>query len=303
MGTLQNSFSWSKSRDEKFRECPRQYYFHHYGSWGGWDSSSDPRTREIYILKNLKSRHMWLGEVVHHAVENALKHYQENRELPAEAFLTQITQRMRREFRDSRDKKYRTSPGKLLGLYEHEYEKEIPDEKWAEIHETARRCFTTFTNIVFPQRVKPIPVEDWKLIETMQTFQFEGTLVYVKIDFAYKDDEGLKIIDWKTGKSEDVDNEIQLDCYGLFSREHFKIPTESIQTIISNINTGKETIRKMIEAKMDFAKHYIRNSIAAMKKALADPAKNSAREEDFPFTENEQTCRFCNFKKICPKWA
>ena len=303
MALLQNLFSWSKSRDEKFRECPRQYYFHHYGSWGGWDRSADSRTREIYILKNLKSRQMWSGEVVHHAVENALKHYQKNRELPAEAFLTQLTQRMRREFRESRGKKYRENPGKVLGLYEHEYGREISDEKWAELHETARRCFTTFANIVFPERVKPVPVADWKLIETMQTFNFEGTTIYVKIDFAYQDKEGIKIVDWKTGRSEDVDNEIQLDCYGLFSREYFHVPTETIATILSNINTGKETVRTMIEAKMDFAKHYIRNSIAAMKKALADPEKNIAREEDFPFTENERTCDWCFFKKICPKWA
>lgn len=246
---------------------------------------------------------MWVGEVVHHAIENFLKHYQQTREMPAEAFLAQLTQRMRREFRGSRDGKYRESPGKILGLYEHEYERDVADEKWAGLHDMARRCFTNFANIIFPMRAKPVPVENWKLIETMQTFNFEGSLIYVKIDFAYEDSEGLKIVDWKTGKSEDVDNEIQLDCYGLFSREYFRIPVETIETVVSNVNTGKETVRKMIEAKMDFAKHYIRNSIAGMKRSLIDPEKNLAREEDFPFTENEQTCRFCNFKKVCPKWA
>lgn len=303
MGSLQNLFSWSKSRDEKFRECPRQYYLHHYGSWGGWDRGAPPRVRELYILKNLKSRHMWIGEIVHHTIENSLKHYQQHQDLPTERCLEELTHRMRLEFRSSRDRKYRETPGKILGLYEHEYESRIPDEKWAELHETARRCFTNFANIIFPQRAKRVPARDWKLIETMQTFDFEGTNVYVKIDFAYEDAEGLKIVDWKTGKSEDVDNEIQLDCYGLFSRDHFKIPVEKIQTIESNVNTGKETVRGMIEAKMDFAKHYIRNSIMGMKKLLADPEKNMAREEDFPFTDNEQTCRYCPFKKVCPKWS
>ena len=246
---------------------------------------------------------MWVGEVVHHSIENALKHYQQTKELPAEVFLDQITQRMRREFRESRDKRYRETPGKVLGLYEHEYEQRVPDERWVEVHDNARRCFTNFANIVFPTMAKPIPVERWRLIETMQTFNFEGSIVYVKIDFAYEDDEGLKVVDWKTGKSEDVDNEIQLDCYGMFSKEHFKIPTETIQTVECNVNTGKSTVRKMIEAKLDFAKHYIRNSIAGMKRALVDPEKNLAREEDFPFTDNEQTCRFCNFKKVCTKWS
>lgn len=302
MGTLQNKFSWSKSRDEKFRECPRQYYYHHYGSWGGWDASADPKVRELYILKNLKSRHMWVGEIVHHTIENALKHYQQTQQLPAEKYLSEMTQRMRREFKESRDKLYRKTR-KVLGLFEHEYESNIPDNKWVEIHETAKRCLTNFANIIFPRLVKPIPVTDWKLIETMQEFNFEGTLIYVKIDFAFQDKEGLKIVDWKTGKSEDVDNEIQLDCYGLFSRDYFKILTESITTIECNVNLAKDNVRQMIEAKMDFAKHYLRNSIAGMKRALVDSEKNVAREEDFPFTENEQTCRYCNFKKVCAKWS
>jgi hypothetical protein len=48
----------------------------------------------------------------------------------------------------------------------------------------------------------PAPVDVQKLIETMQTFNFEGTLIYVKIDFAYQDEKGLKIVDWKTGRTE-----------------------------------------------------------------------------------------------------
>ncbi len=284
---------------------------------------------------------MWMGEIVHHTIENSLKQYQLQRQLPTEQFLTQITERMRREFRESREKGYRKRPGKVLGLYEHEYGRNISDEKWKTLHDTARRCFTNFANIIFPERVRPVPVENWKLIETMQTFNFEETSVYVKIDFAYmtysndserafdgsdslrpekrsersgsvRPDGGhggragsptIHIIDWKTGKSEDVDNEIQLDCYGLFSRDHFNVPTESIETVECNVNLVKETVRPMIEAKVDFAKHYLRNSIAAMKKALAEPDKNLAREEDFPFTDNERTCDWCFFKKICPKWA
>jgi PD-(D/E)XK nuclease superfamily protein len=303
VGDLKNTFSWSKSRDEKFRECPRQYYYHHYGSWGGWDRRVDATVRELYTLKNLKNRHMWLGEVVHHAIEDALKHYRDTREMPKEAFLDRITQTMRREFRESKSRRYREHPGKALGLYEHEYESDVSDEKWAELHENARRCFTNFADIVFPSMAKPIPAEKWLLIETMQTFDFEGSLVYVKIDFAYEDDEGIKIVDWKTGSAEDVSNEIQLDCYGMFSKEHFKVPTESIQTVECNVNSGKSTVRRMIEAKIDFARNYIRDSIAGMKRALADPEKNVAREEDFPFTENEQTCRWCNFRKKCPKWT
>ncbi len=68
MKEYKNSFSWSKTRDALFQECKRKYYYNHYGSWGGWVLRSDKRTREAYILKNLKTRQMWLGDVVHKAV-------------------------------------------------------------------------------------------------------------------------------------------------------------------------------------------------------------------------------------------
>jgi hypothetical protein len=45
---LENEFSWSKSRHEKFASCPRAYWFHYYGSWGGWDAATGPPTRELY---------------------------------------------------------------------------------------------------------------------------------------------------------------------------------------------------------------------------------------------------------------
>ncbi len=301
MAAFENKFSWSKSRDEKFRECQRQYYYHHYGSWGGWDASAPAKTRELYILKNLKSRHMWVGEIVHHTIETALKNYVSMRQMNLEKYLADMTARMRSEFRGSRDKVYRKAK-KTVGLFEHEYDTKTPDSKWVEIHETAKRCLTNFVNVIFPRLAKPVPVENWKLIETMQEFDFEGTLIYVKIDFAFMDEEGLKIVDWKTGKSEDVDNEIQLDCYGLFSRDYFKIPATSIKTVEANVNIAKENVRQMIEAKMDFAKHYLRNSIAGMKRALKDEAKNIAEEDHFPFTENQMTCRYCNFKKVCGKY-
>ena len=40
MADLQNEFSWSKSRHEKFDECRRAYFYTYYGSWGGWSAGA-----------------------------------------------------------------------------------------------------------------------------------------------------------------------------------------------------------------------------------------------------------------------
>jgi hypothetical protein len=61
MSTFKNEFSWSISRNKVFQTCPRQYFFNYYGYWGGWEMDAPARTRQIYILKNLKNRYMWAG--------------------------------------------------------------------------------------------------------------------------------------------------------------------------------------------------------------------------------------------------
>ena len=45
---LENEFSWSISRARTFKDCPRKYWFHYYGSWGGWEPDADPEARELY---------------------------------------------------------------------------------------------------------------------------------------------------------------------------------------------------------------------------------------------------------------
>jgi hypothetical protein len=50
MTELKNEFSWSKTRDEVFKNCPRQYWFAYYGYWNGWLENAPERTRQIHIL-------------------------------------------------------------------------------------------------------------------------------------------------------------------------------------------------------------------------------------------------------------
>ena len=50
MGELQNQFSWSRSRDNAFRDCRRRYWIHYYGSWGGWERDAPTSVRQAYLL-------------------------------------------------------------------------------------------------------------------------------------------------------------------------------------------------------------------------------------------------------------
>ena len=302
MAELKNEFSWSKSRDEQFRECLRKYYYDKYGSWGGWDKKGDARKREIYIMKNLKSRHMWLGELVHDGVEELIKNPSKIEE--RQQFLDHVTWKMRHQYKDSQEGRYREDPKRIVGLQEHEYGMNVKGEEWKRIHDTVIACLSCFIDNVWPWFKETAPRKRHLSVEQLQHFIFEKVKIWVKIDFAFRNDDGdIVIIDWKTGKSEDVDSVVQLRCYGLFAMNNWHVPAQKISVVEYNLNTKNDKTTKIIDAGIDWVKHYIRNSVKGMKEVLADPVNNSAREKDFHYTDNERTCNYCNYKKICKKFA
>ena len=99
MPELTNTFSWSRSRNNTFQECRRRYFYQYYGSWGGWEPDAPEETRRLYVLKQLSSRQQWAGRVVHDAVEMALRAIAEGYELPHEAFIQDVVERMRQAMR------------------------------------------------------------------------------------------------------------------------------------------------------------------------------------------------------------
>ncbi len=130
MSTFKNEFSWSISRDRAFQTCPRQYYFNYYGYWGGWETDASERTRQIYILKNLKNRYMWAGAKVHSCIKHTLINLQRGISVLDVDQIVDITlNQMREEFRSSREKRYLTHP-KTCALFEHEYEVPVSNDKW-----------------------------------------------------------------------------------------------------------------------------------------------------------------------------
>ncbi|MBI2871005.1 MAG: PD-(D/E)XK nuclease family protein [Candidatus Omnitrophica bacterium] len=296
---FQNTFSWSKSRDELFRECHRKYYYDKYGFWEGWRRDADPERREIYLLKQVKSRRMWMGEKVHAAVENALKTLMGGAEASREAVIQELTDVMRRDFRLSRAGAYEGDPKRVTALFEHVYALPVSDEEWVRLHETAVRSVQEFFASDILKRARAAGIEHWLPVEEMQSFSFEGIPVYVKLDFAFREGGGIVIVDWKTGMGEDVDVTVQLGCYALYASERWAARPRDIEAIEYNLNTRSIKRVEIVEAHLEWARHYIRNSVQAMRKMLADPQANTARIEDFERVSDRTKCKWCNFRRVC----
>lgn len=302
---LKNEFSWSKSRHETFHECHRKYYFQYYGAWGGWDATAPARARQLYVLKNLETRQIWVGGHVHRCIEEILKDLKDGRELPLQdAVVEKMLQRMREDFKASRVKKYREAPKKVCGLFEHEYDLNIPDAAWKEAADRAALCVRNFYASAAMQTIRQLKADAWLEVEERQSFELSGLKVYVQLDFAFREDDRIVILDWKTGRSDGDQNELQLACYILYAAGKWKVPPDRITAAAVYLADGTETEGRMDAARLEEVKELIRESADEMLFPLADPQNNVPDEEDaFEFAEDERVCKRCNFLKACPKWA
>lgn len=294
---FRNEFSWSKSRHEKLRECPRQYYLHYYGSWGGWERDADPQVRELYVLKKLTARPAWAGTVVHDGIARALAILRDGGTLDGQALIDALRARMRAEFRQSREKDYRRR--KAFGLVEHEYDEDVPDEVWKANWEFVEGCMRAFLDSRWPGIASDLQPERWLPIDELGSFDFEGTKIFAAPDFAFRTGAGgAVLVDWKTGQRRESDKE-QLRGYAMFARQTWDVPLEKIECRVVYLPSMDEEEVHVDEAEIASFSERMRASIAHMQSLLDDPAENVASIDRFPRTEDQAACGRCVFRGPC----
>jgi hypothetical protein len=299
MGDLVNEFSWSRSRDATFQDCRRKYYYHYYGAWGGWDAAAAADVRRLYILKQLASRQMWAGRIVHDAIEMALHVYREGREVPVEPFIADVIERMRSEWRSSRAGRYRESP-KTVALFEHEYAVDLKPEVWQAISRNVATCLRNFFRLPLLEAIRKSAPEHWSIEHWSKVFDFEGTPVWIAPDFGYWNASGmLTLVDWKTGASDAGATAFQLGCYALYAREVLGVEPAQVDLLEANLREPMVTPLAWDDTRLGSIREQLRLSIRSMRAYLVDPAANVARIEDFERTEELRICRWCNFRTVC----
>ncbi len=298
MADFQNNFSWSKSRDECFKQCKRKYYYNHYGFWNGWINSEEDRIKRIYYLKQLNTKEIWLGQIIHEIIEYVLnQHRQENRITLGHA-LSILKKKFDNGFIHSKIKEYTGYRSKIHKFFEDEYSITITEEEKQELFKKAETCIINFYNSDIAIEIKKAPTEDWITLEDFLSFNFEENKIFLSIDFAIKKGDEIILYDWKTGKERFADYKLQLACYSLYISKKFDISPTKIKAKIFNLAIDKEDTFEITEKVLEEMKDYIRESIKKMKGLLDNPILNTASDENFPKAEDYH-CKRCNYYKIC----
>lgn len=298
MAEFKNTFSWSKSRDSMFKDCTRKYFYNYYGYWDGWKDFSDDEKKKLNYLKRLKTKEIWIGEKVHEVIEFVLKKYKIGEKISMSHALSIIRAKLDAEFNESLIKTYTGFHSKLKKLFEHEYDIRITKEDKQDLFDLAGRCIANFYNSDIFMEIRQAPVEDWILLEDFLKFDYEGTVVYLSIDFALRKGEKIILYDWKTGKERFADFDLQLSLYSMYVAHKFNINPENIIAKIYNVSIDKEDEFIINEQKVEEVKIYMEKSIEKMKDSLTNVEENVAEKKYFPQKEGFR-CGRCNFKKVC----
>jgi hypothetical protein len=298
VGDLANEFSWSRTRDNVFQECRRRYYYHYYGAWGGWDASAAGRARALYVLKQLGTRQMWAGRLVHEAVERSLLAFRSGHALSENALIDDTVRQMREEWKGSRDRVYRETP-KRTGLFEHEYDVPVKNGEWQALRDHVVRCLRNFHRLPLLGEIKRVATERWILIEDIGSFPWEGTTVFTAPDFGYwSHADRLALIDWKTGGNGE-DASLQLGGYALYALEVLGVDPSRVDLLEVNLREAAVSRHPWNAASLERVREHIRLSVRSMKAYLKVPESNLAEESDFEKTEDLRICRWCNFRGVC----
>ena len=298
---LQNKFTWSVSRDNLFRECPRKYWFNYYGSWGGWEENAPERTRAIYVLKQLKSRPMWVGQVVHACIARSLQNLSRGVPLLDIDEILKITRGgMRQEFRDSRNFRYRQNPRVFHGFFEHEYEVEVSDAEWKESAEAIDRCLMTFYDSETFSFFRALDPNYFLEVEQFSSTFLDTIEIVMRLDCATREGSNIVIWDWKTGRREAEEGlSLQLGCYAIYAKQQFRADSGQVETRRFDLYRDKLYKDTITPGTITEVLDYIQGSAKDMRGLLDDPEENTASEERFRKVEQSRVCLRCNFFRVC----
>lgn len=189
-----------------------------------------------------------------------------------------------------RSEKEKLNLKQLLAIYEQcwiddWYEDQNQKQKYFELgKKSLERFYRTFKQ----RKTKILSIQGKPALETPFNLKINGFSVFGKIDRIDKLDQGIEIIDYKTGKSKEKltkDDKKQLLIYQIAAQQVFNL--QPIKLTFYYLDDGKEACFLGSEQEIEKEKQAMVETIQKI------------RTSDFSATPGWH-CKFCDFKYVCP---
>lgn len=281
MVTLESWFfrynAWSFSKHRLWNLCKRSYYYRYIGT-----ALRESPNFDIYLLKRLKdvnSKFVLQGSLIHEAIENQIAQCHLGREFSEAGTKAQFSNHLE-QFRN-------TASDTILECYNG---LSLDDEFFNYILEDGKEKIKMFFEVIWPQ------IKDLEYLkhEDFDKFKIGDVEVIVKVDYVSKTKTGIVVLtDWKTGADkEEYESDLQIGTYLLWAMQYYQKSPKDIRSELAYLKTGKMRSYEFNETDLEKIKNKILEEFNSM---------NSSYEiEAFPTNANPQKCIGCQFGTICP---
>ena len=280
---------WSASRYDTFSGCKREYYYRYYGKYDPVHSR-----QKIDCLKYLTSVPLETGNIVHDVIKAVLQRLQKSEaDIDAERF--------RQFVRSETEKQCRAK------TFFEVYYKEVESVDSQNLLPKIEQCIDSFLGSPRYDWIKKatIATRDQWLIEPpgYGEARIDNLKVYCKVDFLFPADDGIVIVDWKTGKEDDDKHTKQLMGYTAWAGYHLNRFAADVTPIVAYLQPSyREVEISPTDSDLVAFRERIEKETREMYAFCRDIEENLPLDKYlFPMTENLGVCRFCKFQELCER--
>ncbi|AKL98638.1 PD-(D/E)XK nuclease family protein [Endomicrobium proavitum] len=277
---------WSVSRYDRFSNCKRQYFYDYYAKY-----DKDIPLEKILFLKALTSKALETGNAVHDIIRDMLKRFQKSaKPINKDKF-----------FKYAFDLTVKYVGAKTF--FESYYNNEIVDVK--EVYAKVKVILENFLN---SPRFKwleenAVPTSTQWVIEPdgFGETRINNYKAFCKVDFLFPVGDKIYVMDWKTGKPDEIKHSKQLTGYSLWANFHFgKAAKDILPMIVYLYPAYAEKNVKIDDAAIAAFAKTVETETKEMYEYLSNIEKNIPKDKkDFPLTTNQFFCRYCSYREIC----
>jgi len=280
---------WSASRYDVFSECKREYFYEYYGKY----DPVHPR-HTIDRLKNLTSVPLETGNIVHDVIKALL---QRLRKSEAEIDTERFREFVRRETEEQCRAK----------TFFEVYYREADSIGSRDLLPKIEGCLDSFLSSLRYEWIRrdAIATKDEWLIEPpgYGETRIDGLKVYCKVDFLFPAENGVVIVDWKTGKPDDGKHTKQMMGYKAWAAYHLDCCADDVTSIVAYLQPDyREVEIPSVDADLAAFRERIEKETGEMYAFCRDIEENIPLNKDlFPMTGNARVCRLCNYRELCQR--
>jgi len=294
--------AWSATRARTFDECARKFYYRYSLAPLGKRPEAPEEAQEAHRVKDLLGLDAWAGQLVHSLIELVLGRWKSGRDWDEEELAGYARRQLSRQFRGSQaywDASPDEFPRKPPLLDVHYFkDAAVSKDRAEQLAQTVTGSLRQFLRSDLARRIRAAGRFNWLPIDRNASARLDdGLLILVKPDFAFRVDDTLTILDWKTGRPDPTWTTIQLACYALYAADQWQHPLERIVPRAAYLHPEfREDPADYALERMPSYQEVIRETYAKMRHALDADAPFDLR---FPLTEDAGRCRWCPFRRLC----